>query len=241
MTITEFLSISEERQYNVLRKICNKFHYVFNEVGDYDINVIMIRNATTVHNIGFNDYICIAYKINEIKYVECYKATADQNRTYSFRLFNKDINKVILPQQVINGFEYDTMLGVTTIAQNAPFDIISNTQPHAEIAMLSLLRYEEINRIYNTKEIGSNEIIIYDRNYERIGRIETIHDNFIMTTRPLFGIKGILGLYKQGNIVFKSINDYYRFIDTIKQYTLNHSRFFNATFIISEDLKPYKL
>lgn len=70
-----------ERQisYDMVKAVFNNKGYVFFEGGDLDLNIFGIRASSDVIN-RFNDFVCVAYKINGEKKVNIYEATTDPGR-----------------------------------------------------------------------------------------------------------------------------------------------------------------
>lgn len=72
---------------DVLKNTCIKLGYKFFENGDYNLNIIGIRSNPGIVN-KFDDFICVAYKVNNVWQLKKYTATVDPGISYLLKPIN---------------------------------------------------------------------------------------------------------------------------------------------------------
>lgn len=75
-----------------IQKTLESKGYKYFTGGDYDVNIVGVRNASTDNKVtnAFDDCITLSYKINGEWQMHCYKATTDPGRYWVDNLLNKD-------------------------------------------------------------------------------------------------------------------------------------------------------
>lgn len=65
----------------IIEQSCIKWNYKFFTSGNYNLNIIGIRNSNRDSNI-FDDYICLLYKVDSNWVTKIYPATTNPGKTY---------------------------------------------------------------------------------------------------------------------------------------------------------------
>jgi len=75
--------------------------YKWFENGDYNINIVGIRNSETENQITnkFDDCVTVSYKVNGEWNFHCFKATTDPGTHWTKNLLNKDGVAILVPGQ----------------------------------------------------------------------------------------------------------------------------------------------
>lgn len=75
--------------------------YKWFETGDYNLNIVGIRNSSTNEEITnkFDDLLTVSYKIDGIWYSHQWEATTDPGKHWSENLLNKDGVAILVPGQ----------------------------------------------------------------------------------------------------------------------------------------------
>lgn len=82
-----------------LQKACETWNYSFFTKGDYNLNIIGIRNKTRVPN-KFDDKMCLVYKENGNWILKVYDCTTDPGTYYLLNPMSKDKGTaIIVPSQ----------------------------------------------------------------------------------------------------------------------------------------------
>jgi len=75
--------------------------YKWFENGDYNINIVGIRNSETENQVTnkFDDCVTVSYKVNGEWNFHCFKATTDPGTHWTKNLLNKDGVAILVPGQ----------------------------------------------------------------------------------------------------------------------------------------------
>jgi len=204
MTLQEFKDMSQERQYNSLRRTLNGMNYSFQERGDYDMNLVAIRNESRLESTKRKDVLAVAYLTDGIKTVDLFDCTTDPSRTYRLKPLPKD-EMVILPQHVKAAFT----MGDKAMVQCNPIKVLTRYYERVEIPTMSLLSFADMYGIYDYKEISNNEYIMHNNYGTRVANLLNVHDGIKIRTTSKFCWRESLGLYKSGDIVITNRDIYY--------------------------------
>lgn len=83
---------------DVLRNACLTWDYKFFETGDYNLNIIGIRNRERTANI-FNDFIVVLFKEKGSWVTKIYPATTDPGKTYLNSPMSSAGTAILVPYQ----------------------------------------------------------------------------------------------------------------------------------------------
>lgn len=230
MDIKQFEDYSEERKYNALRKGVKKLGFYFFESGDYDLNIIAIRNSSALHSTKFNDYVALAYMIDGIKRVDLFKATTDPGRTYRLKPINKRGTAVLLPQQVPSGLITGLHKGYPALIQNKSFYVLRDNDKNDKIPLLSLLTRKELKVVYNIKTITDSLYTIYDSHGSKVCNLEYGKFGINFHRASKWKILESVGLYSAGCVVQQNP---YRFRDVFLDIVGRSAKRFGSTFTMT--------
>jgi len=237
MEFKQFLEISKERQYNSLRRTCDKLGYDFYEKGDYNLNIIAIRNVDDINATKFNDVVVVAYLIDGIKTVDVFKATTDPGLTYRRKPINRKGTAIVVPQQVRGGLTIGKHKGYTALVQKHKFDVIRDNDRNDKISELAKYTMSEIDKMYITKSTKFNNSIIYDKSGNKIANIEYGMFGINFHRASKWRILDYVGLYSAGCIVQQ---DPYRFqnefMKLIHKSANRYGSIFTMTLITNDKL-----
>ena len=73
--------------------------YAFFDKGDYNLNIVGIRNVTTGSADKFDDWLCLVYKINDKWVVDAYAATTEPGTSILQRPIVKGGTAILVPDQ----------------------------------------------------------------------------------------------------------------------------------------------
>ena len=90
-----------------LKTACTKNGYAFFESGDYNLNIIGIRNDSGKADT-FDDNINVAYKIGDEWVVDCYPATTEPGTRILQRPIVKGGTAILVPGQYRSTYKIDT-------------------------------------------------------------------------------------------------------------------------------------
>jgi len=237
MEFKQFLEISKERQYNSIRRTFKKLGYYFFEEGDYNLNVVAIRNVDDFNSTKFNDVVAVAYLIDGIKQVDIFNATTDPGKTYRTKPINNKGTAILLPQQSITGLKLGKHKGYEALVQNRPFNVIRDNDRNILLSELSKYTMDEIKLLYDIKPISSNESIIYNKSGIKIANIEfgRFGINFHRASR--WKILEYIGLYSAGCIVQQDSYRYNKvFMKLVKRSVKLYGSMFTMTLITNDKL-----
>lgn len=94
----------------VIQKNCELWNYAFFSNGDYNLNIIGIRNKDRVANT-FNDYICLFYKVDGKWQERYYPATTDPGSYYLKDPMSKLGTAIMVPYQYRSTYKIDLHKG----------------------------------------------------------------------------------------------------------------------------------
>lgn len=236
MNLMRFTEMSKERQYNSLRRAVIKLGFSFFESGDYDLNIIAVRNGHNLQSTKFNDLVCVAYLKDGIKCVDAFEATTDPGRTYRLKPINKKGTAVIIPQQVKGGLKIGLHKGYKALVQNKSFWVLRDNDKNGNIPEMSMLTMPELKTIYTFKGIGVKEYFIIDKYGVKMCGIELgiFGTNFHRASK--WKLLESVGLYSAGCVVQR---DPYKYRDIFLPLVDKSAAIFGDTFtmtLITNDL-----
>ena len=85
--------------YEAVKQICRAKGYQFSERGDFDLNLVGIRNLRDVHSNSFNDVFCVAFKNNAQPVLLQYACTTDPGTFYRLNPANVQGTAILPPEQ----------------------------------------------------------------------------------------------------------------------------------------------
>jgi len=238
MKIKDFTQMSMERQYNSLRRTCGDLGYYFYENGDYDLNIIAIRNVDDLDSTKFNDFVAVAYLKNHIKQVNLFKATTDPGLTYRRKPINRMGTAILLPQQVRGGLRIGVHKGYEALVQNLNFHVIRDNDRDAYINDIAKHTMSEISVLYNMKFIGNSTNTIYTKSGDRVTNIEfgRFGINFHRASR--WKILEHIGLYSAGCVVQQNPYKFHdEFMDIVTISKVHHGNTFTMTLLTNDKLR----
>ena len=89
---------------DMLKNACLKWDYAFFESGNYNINIIGIRNINR-HANSFDDFMCIYYLVDGQKHFNIYPCTTDPGSTYLTKPLTEDGCAIIVPYQYRKAYQ----------------------------------------------------------------------------------------------------------------------------------------
>lgn len=86
---------------DIIEKAVKKLNYDWFENGDFNVNIVGVRNSTTGDKVtnSFDDFITISYKENGVWKFHKFKATTEAGRTYMKSPMNKNGTAILIPNQ----------------------------------------------------------------------------------------------------------------------------------------------
>jgi hypothetical protein len=203
MNLEQFKEMSQERQYNSLRRTLSGMNYSFQERGDYDLNIIAIRSEIRLESTKRKDLLAVAYMIDGIKKVNLFNCTTDPSRTYRMKPLPKD-EKVLIPQHVDAGFH----MVDGEMVQFDMMKVLTSYYERIEIPTMSLLSFPDMYGIYDYKEISSVEFIMHNNYGTRVCNLMNVINAIKIRTTSKFCWRENLGLYRSGDIVITNRDVY---------------------------------
>tara|TARA_R110000772_G_scaffold205083_1_gene315344 strand:- start:580 stop:1185 length:606 start_codon:yes stop_codon:yes gene_type:complete len=100
--------------------------YVYFTGGDYDVNIIGIRNSNTLDEItnSFDDCMTLSYKIDNEWQFHCFKCTTDPGIYYSENLLNPDGVAILKPNQYRSTYQIGLHQGkYEALTQRLPVEV----------------------------------------------------------------------------------------------------------------------
>jgi hypothetical protein len=82
-----------------LRQVYQDKGYAFFDKGDYNLNIVGIRNMTTGKADKFDDWICLVYKINDKWVVDTFPATTEPGTSILKKPIVKGGTAILIPGQ----------------------------------------------------------------------------------------------------------------------------------------------
>tara|TARA_R110001632_G_scaffold34993_5_gene88571 strand:+ start:45 stop:668 length:624 start_codon:yes stop_codon:yes gene_type:complete len=93
-----------------IREIMLKKHYNFYEKGDYNVNIIGIRNSINKSN-SFDDFLFFIYKENNDWIKKCYEITTDAGSYWLENPSNRKGTAILIPNQYSSAYKIDKHQG----------------------------------------------------------------------------------------------------------------------------------
>tara|TARA_R110000822_G_scaffold81032_2_gene192727 strand:- start:473 stop:1078 length:606 start_codon:yes stop_codon:yes gene_type:complete len=100
--------------------------YVYFTGGNYDVNIIGIRNSNTLDEItnSFDDCMTLSYKIDNEWQFHCFKCTTDPGIYYSENLLNPDGVAILKPNQYRSTYQIGLHQGkYEALTQRLPVEV----------------------------------------------------------------------------------------------------------------------
>jgi hypothetical protein len=113
--------------------------YKWFENGDYNLNIVGIRNSSTNNEITnkFDDLLTVSYKIDEIWYFHQWEATTDPGLHWAENLLNKDGVAILVPGQYSGSHKIDLHQGkYSALKQQKPLKVYRDNNKDGKYDML---------------------------------------------------------------------------------------------------------
>jgi hypothetical protein len=113
--------------------------YKWFENGDYNLNIVGIRNSSTNNEITnkFDDLLTVSYKIDEIWYFHQWEATTDPGKHWTENLLNKDGVAILVPGQYSGSHKIDLHQGkYSALKQQKPLKVYRDNNKDGKYDML---------------------------------------------------------------------------------------------------------
>lgn len=186
--------------------ILNKKNYSFFNNGDYNLNIIGIRNLENgnIQDNTFNDFICIIYKINNKWFKDIYEITTDPGIKSLKEFDNEKGCAILVPYQYKGCWKIGLHKGkYKALVQNKPILVYRDNNKDNKLD-------------FNINSIDSG---IFGINIHHAGSNSNLVDN-----------------WSAGCQVFKKINDFNKFINLCDIAKSKYGNSFTYTLITSNDL-----
>jgi hypothetical protein len=112
--------------------------YKWFENGDYNLNIVGIRNSSTNEAITnkFDDLITVSYKIDEIWYFHQWEATTDPGLHWAENLLNKDGVAILVPGQYRGSHAIGRHRNYTALRQQKPLKVYRDNDKDKEYDLI---------------------------------------------------------------------------------------------------------
>ena len=90
--------MSYRLDYPTLKRVCANLGHRFFDRGDYNLNIIGIRTSDLRSNL-FNDWICLAFRQNDMEQLLVFSATTDPGTYWREHPMNVDGTAILAPGQ----------------------------------------------------------------------------------------------------------------------------------------------
>ena len=90
-----------------LRQVFDTKGYVFFEKGDYNLNIVGVRNQSGSAD-RFDDYLCVVYKVDEEWVIDSWAATTEPGTSILQRPIVKGGTAILVPDQYRGVYKIDT-------------------------------------------------------------------------------------------------------------------------------------
>jgi hypothetical protein len=113
--------------------------YKWFENGDYNLNIVGIRNSSTNNEITnkFDDLLTVSYKIDEVWYFHQWEATTDPGLHWAENLLNKDGVAILVPGQYSGSHKIDLHQGkYSALKQQKPLKVYRDNNKDGKYDML---------------------------------------------------------------------------------------------------------
>ena len=99
--------------------------YKWFESGDYNLNIVGIRNSSTNNEITnkFDDLLTVSYKIDGVWYFHQWEATTDPGLHWAENLLNKDGVAILVPGQYRGSHAIGRHRNYTALRQQKPLKV----------------------------------------------------------------------------------------------------------------------
>ena len=181
--------------------------YVFFKNGDYNINIVGVRNSSARADT-FDDFMNVIYRIDGKWIVDSYEITTEPGTNILRRPINKKGTAILVPNQYRNTYKIDTHGGkrkYTALCQRS-----------GEVSV-----WRDNNKDKNPDTVGPKDKGFYGIN---------IHRHWGPDEREYTG--GV----SAGCQVFRSSKDFYEFMDTCNRAADKWGNSFTYTLMVEKDL-----
>ena len=113
--------------------------YKWFENGDYNLNIVGIRNSSTNNEITnkFDDLLTVSYKIDGVWYFHQWEATTDPGLHWAENLLNKDGVAILVPGQYSGSHKIDLHQGkYSALKQQKPLKVYRDNNKAGKYDML---------------------------------------------------------------------------------------------------------
>jgi hypothetical protein len=113
--------------------------YKWFENGDYNLNIVGIRNSSTNNEITnkFDDLLTVSYKIDGVWYFHQWEATTDPGLHWAENLLNKDGVAILVPGQYSGSHKIDIHQGkYSALKQQKPLKVYRDNNKDGKYDML---------------------------------------------------------------------------------------------------------
>jgi hypothetical protein len=113
--------------------------YKWFENGDYNLNIVGIRNSSTNNEITnkFDDLLTVSYKIDGVWYFHQWEATTDPGKHWTENLLNKDGVAILVPGQYSGSHKIDLHQGkYSALKQQKPLKVYRDNNKDGKYDML---------------------------------------------------------------------------------------------------------
>jgi len=113
--------------------------YKWFENGDYNLNIVGIRNSSTNNEIinKFDDLLTVSYKIDGVWYFHQWEATTDPGLHWAENLLNKDGVAILVPGQYRGSHKIDIHQGkYSALKQQKPLKVYRDNNKDGKYDML---------------------------------------------------------------------------------------------------------
>lgn len=112
--------------------------YKWFENGDYNLNIVGIRNSSTNNEITnkFDDLLTVSYKIDGIWYFHQWEATTDPGLHWAENLLNKDGVAILVPGQYRGSHAIGRHRNYTALRQQKPLKVYRDKDKDKEYDLI---------------------------------------------------------------------------------------------------------
>jgi len=112
--------------------------YKWFENGDYNLNIVGIRNSSTNNEITnkFDDLLTVSYKIDGIWYFHQWEATTDPGLHWAENLLNKDGVAILVPGQYRGSYAIGRHRNYTALRQQKPLKVYRDKDKDKEYDLI---------------------------------------------------------------------------------------------------------
>jgi hypothetical protein len=112
--------------------------YKWFENGDYNLNIVGIRNSSTNNEITnkFDDLLTVSYKIDGVWYFHQWEATTDPGLHWAENLLNKDGVAILVPGQYRGSHAIGNHRNYTALRQQKPLKVYRDKDKDKEYDLI---------------------------------------------------------------------------------------------------------